>query len=86
MRLVKFKLTVQQEEALRPVLALADVTREAGEPGIVIAQIKDGWAHCAFLEHETAINVIAAKAGLAKPSKLNRARIVAEWKKKNGGE
>jgi len=35
---------------------------------------------------ERAINVSAAMAGLAKPSKLNRARILADWRKKNGGE
>lgn len=86
MRLIKFKLTPQQEEALQALSTMAAVTADANEPGLIIAQIKDGYAHCAFLEHETAVNVIAAKAGLAKPSKLNRARILADWKKKNGGE
>ena len=57
------------------------------DPWMVVAQIRDT-GECAVVQltGETCINVAAAKAGLAKPSKLNRARIVAEWKKKNGGE
>lgn len=78
MRLIKFKLTPQQEEALRPLEALAGIASEAKEPGLIISQIKDGYAHCAFLEHETAVNVIAAKAGLAKPSALIRRTIEKE--------
>lgn len=78
MRLIKFKLTPQQEEALEPLVALAGIASDAKEPGLIISQIKDGYAHCAFLEHETAVNVCAAKAGLAKPSKLNRKRIEKE--------
>lgn len=78
MRLIKFKLTPQQEEALEPLVALAGIASDAKEPGLIISQIKDGYAHCAFLEHDTAVNVIAAKAGLAKPSALNRRRIEKE--------
>lgn len=78
MRLIKFKLTPQQEEALEPLVALAGIASDAKEPGLIISQIKNGYAHCAFLEHETAVNVIAAKAGLAKPSALNRRRIEKE--------
>jgi len=56
-------------------------------PWMVVAQIRDtGECIVGQVTGETAINVAAAKAGLAKPSKLNRARILADWKKKNGGE
>jgi len=58
-----------------------------GDPFSVFAQIyADGTVKAQQITGETAINVAAAKAGLAKPSKLNRARILADWKKKNGGE
>lgn len=56
-------------------------------PWMVIAQIfESGTGTALQITGERAINVSAAMAGLAKPSKLNRARILAEWKKKNGGE
>ena len=58
-----------------------------GAPWMVIAQIRDtGECEVGQLTGETCINVAAAKAGLAKPSKLNRARIVKAWQEKNGGE
>lgn len=58
-----------------------------GDPWMVMAQIRDT-GECAVVQltGETCINVAAAKAGLAKPSKLNRERILADWRKKNGGE
>lgn len=72
MRIIKLRLTVSQQDDLKELQNQAD---DAREPGLIIGQVKDGYAHCAFLEHETAVNVCAAKAGLAKPSKLNRKRV-----------
>jgi hypothetical protein len=75
MRIIKFKLTPDQEEAIRPLLTMAALADENKERGLIIAQVVGGYAHCTFLGHETAVNVCAAKAGLAKPSKLNRKRV-----------
>jgi hypothetical protein len=58
-----------------------------GAPWMVIAQIRDH-GECAVVQltGETAINVMAAKAGLAKPSKLNRERILRNARRRDGGE
>jgi hypothetical protein len=78
MRIIKFKLTPDQEEAIRPLLTMAALADENKERGLIIGQVVGGYAHCTFLEHETAVNVCAAKAGLAKPSALIRRTIEKE--------
>lgn len=75
MRIIKIRLTESQKDDLKELQNQAD---DAREPGLIIGQVEKGYAYFAFLEHETAVNVCAAKAGLAKPSKLNRKRIEAQ--------
>jgi hypothetical protein len=75
MRIIKLRLTVSQQYDLKELQNQAD---NAKEPGLIIGQVKDGYAYFAFLEHETAVNVCAAKAGLAKPSALIRRTIEKE--------
>jgi len=78
----KIYLTDAQKIVLDPLFKVAKSAAERGTPGVIIAQVQIDRVDVMFLDHDTAINVIAAKAGLAKPSALNRKRIVAEWRKK----
>ena len=83
----KFKLTPDQLAICQPLLDSAAFAGASGMPNVVIAQIRfDGTVMAEYLDHDTAIDVVAAKAGFVHASHEDRNKIMAEWTKRHAAE
>jgi len=79
MTTAKLKLCVHQLEQIQKLNDAADIASENGVPGMILAQIrKNGDVEAFFVDQETSVNIIAAKAGLSKCSKPVREKILSQ--------
>lgn len=61
--LLYFKLTAEQRAALAPAEAALSAAARAGAPGLLLAQLVDGYALVGFVEHERAAQIVAGLGG-----------------------
>lgn len=61
--LLYFKLTAEQRAALAPAEAALSAAARAGAPGLLLAQLVDGYALVGFIEHERAAQIVAGLGG-----------------------
>lgn len=74
---LRYVLTPEQREAIADAEIAAWEATQAGRPGIILAQILDGQALVAFIEHERAAQIVRIVGG--EPN-----RIVSKVEKVDG--
>lgn len=78
--MIKFELTPEQMDAIGPLLVSAFLDAQNNKPGLLFMQSNEqGNVKAEYIEHDLAVDIVAAKAGLSKPKKADREQIIRAW-------